>query len=82
MPRLLHEIHRYYGDDYRRGRGRSLERRPHRPLARTFDTPLKMLVLVGIGAALSPLVPSLVLVVTGCRTHGSRPSRVVDLAAL
>jgi hypothetical protein len=65
MSRLIHEVHRYYRDEKTRRFHRDLatwDRRrncPHRPLTRTFDTPLKMLLLVGTGAALSPLVPSL-----------------------
>ncbi len=56
MP-LIKESRRYY--DYEPRRKRSLDRRPRRPLARAIDSPLKLLVLVGVGAAIAQFVPAI-----------------------
>jgi Flp pilus assembly protein TadB len=52
-----------YYEDYPRSRSRrSLDRRRHRPLARALDSPLKLLVLVAIGAGVAHFVPSLLCI--------------------
>jgi hypothetical protein len=61
--RLKQEIHRFYdgyGPRYSpRGERYYPERRRPRPLSRIYRTPLQLLVLLGVGAALAQFVPSL-----------------------
>jgi hypothetical protein len=58
--RVRHEI---YYDDYPYSRTRRyLDRRSHRPLARALDNPLKILVLVAMGAGIAHFVPSLLCI--------------------
>ena len=58
--RIRHDI--YYEDYPRSKTRRFLERRHHRPLARALDSPLKILVLVAIGAGIAHFVPSLLCI--------------------
>ena len=52
----------YYEDSPRSRSRLSLDRRRHRPLARALDSPLKLLVLVAIGAGIAHFVPSLLCI--------------------
>jgi len=66
MPRhLYHEIHRFYGDGQRNER-RTMQRNGRRNVARHtgrrlryIRTPLQLLVLVAIGAAVAQFLPAL-----------------------
>jgi len=69
--RLLHEIHRFYEYDHRRGKKHYPDHRPknphdyerrlryRRPLSSIVRTPLQLLVLVAIGAAIAQFLPAL-----------------------
>jgi heme A synthase len=64
--RLLHEVHRYYDYPSSRHTRFPRRRRPPPPRVRSFQTPLKLLVLVGIGAGIAQFVPTILcMMLTG-----------------
>ena len=58
MP-LIKEVHRYYRYGNTRHHKYSPDRRRPHALAPTMNTPLKLLVLLGVGAALAQFVPNI-----------------------
>jgi hypothetical protein len=60
--RIRQDIDIYYEDSPRSRSRRYLDRRRHRPLARVLDSPLKLLVLVAIGAGLAHFIPNLLCI--------------------